>query len=504
MERNSGMLQRGIQYALLAAAILFAAAGGWRLWLERTEQGLLLWGLAVVFLFSGLFLYLHLQRKALRALDDLEDAVEGWSRTPPEMLEQMLCTLDGPAGKLGRSFYGRMREMEDNLARVEEKAREQAERSEEKRLVREVRDRMLPRVLEDYPNRKNFEVSGLVEDAAHPGSTCYDYFFIDPGLLCISLAQLSQSGVPDILQMVMAQTMLRGRLWAGSSLPDALSDVNGSLFDYGSATQPVAMLVATLNTWTGEVTLVNAGLPAPLLMRAGEGYEWLELPVSISLGEVANVRYQASKMRMHVGNRLLLHTDGLGAMKDREGVPFREQALRAALNRSRTREDALEQTLRFLADEALAYCDALSAVQDFSMLLLEFRKTVSEGHDQTVLDRASSVPEVLGFIKTRMEENGKHPREYAPLVVLAEEAFTLCCRKCSRDSSITLSCAVSPDTESVTLRFQAPFGGENPLDPTDPGPDGQAAEYITRQAEHVEYQAGDQRDTLMIVWFFSA
>ena len=72
------------------------------------------------------------------------------------------------------------------------------------------------------------------------------------------------------------------------------------------------------------------------------------------------------------------------------------------------------------------------------------------------------------------------------------------------DSSITLSCAVSPDTESATLQFRAPFGGKNPLDPTDPGPDGQAAEYITDRAEFVKFKANGPDDTLMIVWFFSA
>lgn len=504
MERKSRMPQPGIQFTLLAAAVVLAAAACRCFYLARLTTDLLLCGIALLAVAAALFICFFALRRTFRALGDLEETVEDWSCTPPEAMEKIMSGLHGPAGELGRTFRNKMRDMEENLARVEEKARVKAERSAEQRIACEVRDRLLPRVLEDYPNRKNFEISGAVEDAAHPGSTYYDYFFIDSGLLCFSIAQFSLNGIPELLQMVMAQTMLRGRLWTGSPLPDAMSEVNAGLFEYGGTTEPVAMLAAVLNTWSGEVSLVNAGLPAPLLLRSGESFEKLELPVSISLGQVANVRYQASTLRLRSGNRLLLYTDGLGAMTDREGVPFREKALQMALNRSRAREDGLEQTLRFLADEAKAYCDSESDVKDFAALLLEFRKTASEGRELTVFASASSVQEALGFVKSRMEENGKRPREYAPLVVLAEEVFTLCCRKCAKGGSISLSCAVSPDTESATLRLRAPFGGKNPLDPTESGPDGQAAEYITNQAEFVQFKADDSDDTLMIVWFFPA
>ena len=384
--------------------------------------------------------------------------------------------------------------MEDNLSRLEETAREKAERSTERRIAHEVRDRLLPRVLEDYPSRENFELAGIAEDAKYPGSTYYDYFFIDPGLLCVTVAQLPQNGVPDVLQMVMVQTMLRGRLWIGRSLAETMSDVNAGLFDYGSTVQPVAILAATLNTWSGQVTLVNAGLPAPLLMRAGEGYEWLDIPASVPLGQMENVSYRTEEFRLHAGNRLLLHTDGLGAMADREGVPFRDQELRTTLNRTRAREETLEQMLRFLADEAEAYCRSASEVLDFSALLLEFRKTVSHGHDHTVPASVSYTSEMLGFLKERLEE----------LAVLVEELFALCCRRCDRDSKITLDCAVAPDAESVTLRLRAALGGKNPLNPEEAGPDGQAADYIMRQADYVEFQAGGPNDILTIVWFFAA
>ena len=501
MKQKSETLQLGIQFALILAMVISASAGVWCIRSAQPRPDSLRIGAIMLALAFLLLMCLLILRKLFYALKHLEESMEGWSNTQPEALEEEMSRLPGPAGELGQSFYKQMQSMEEKLSHVEESAIEKADYSAEQRIVREIRDLMLPRVLEDYPNRKNFKISGIVEDAAHPGSTYFDYFFIDPGLLCFSLAQLPSDG--SILQMVMAQTMLRGRLWMGRSLSDAMSDVNSSLFDYGSTTQPVSMLAATLNTWSGQVSMVNAGLPQPMLMLTGEGYEQLDLTVSISLGQMSNVSHQSSEFPLRNGSRLFLFTEGLGSMTNRDGLPFREQELRTTLNRSRIREEAPEQTLLFLADEAKAYCDTAAHMMDFSALLLEFRKTDSNGQEHTVSVSAESVSELLNYTKTRLQENDKRPREYAPLVVMAEELFTLCCRRCRKGSSMTLSCSMAPDTKSFTLRLQAPFGGKNPLESSEPGPDAQAADYITRQAEYVDYQAGNPNDTLTVVWFFS-
>ena len=325
MDRKKRNFHAAVLWGLPGAALIAAAAGMWVICWPLPAAAAPWVGAALLVAAIGLILCFAALRRTLRQLDELKDVVTDWSSTKPEVLEREITALPGIAGELGGVFYEQMDHMEENLANVERAAREKAERGAEQRIAHEVRDRLLPRALEAYPGRKNYEISGIVKDAKHPGSTYYDYFYIDPGLLCFSVAQLPQNGVPDTLQMVMAQTVLRGRLWVGRSLPEAMSDVNASLYDYGSKTEPVAMLVATLNTWSGQVTLVNAGLPAPLLMRAGEGYNWLDVPVSVPLGQMENVKYRVSELRLHSGNRLLLHTDGLGAMPDREGVPFREQ-----------------------------------------------------------------------------------------------------------------------------------------------------------------------------------
>ena len=67
-------------------------------------------------------------------------------------------------------------------------------------------------------------------------------------------------------------------------------------------------------------------------MRNEERYEWMEAPVYAALGLNQNVSYRTMELRLKQGDRLFLYTSGLGDLTDREGVPFRDQAFRAALN----------------------------------------------------------------------------------------------------------------------------------------------------------------------------
>ena len=170
--------------------------------------------------------------------------------------------------------------------------------------------------------------------------------YIDPGLLCIVIGQTPGGGVAKALYMVVAQTTIRSRLRQGLSLSETLADVNRQLYDLDSK-QSLCALVGTLNTADGRLSYVNAGQQQPLLMRNEERYEWMEAPVYAALGLNQNVSYRTMELRLKQGDRLFLYTSGLGDLTDREGVPFRDQAFRTALNRSRSKAREPGEILRY-------------------------------------------------------------------------------------------------------------------------------------------------------------
>ena len=171
------------------------------------------------------------------------------------------------------------------------------------------------------------------------------------------------------LLVAMAQALIRSRIRLGRSVAETMNDVNAQLYDYGSKGE-VQALLGTLDTAMGFFTYVNAGVCPPMLMRSGERYEQVDAPVLIPLARNQNVSYRAEKLRLRQGDRLFLCTEGLETARNQAEEPFGEQALRDALNQSRSRKEPADG-LRYVSEEAAAFCPADDAHDGYAALLLE-------------------------------------------------------------------------------------------------------------------------------------
>jgi serine phosphatase RsbU (regulator of sigma subunit) len=104
-----------------------------------------------------------------------------------------------------------------------------------------------------------------------------------------------------------------------------------------------------LNIASGELELVNAGHPAPLLIREGQVVRQLEsattLPVGLG-GELPRSRQHT----LQPGDRVLCYSDGIIEERDDCGQPFGEERLIACVNRLDTQPShGMRADLRRLA-----------------------------------------------------------------------------------------------------------------------------------------------------------
>ncbi len=490
-------MKRGAGGLLLSGSALSAAAL-LALWLwERPDAAALLLAAGVFLLVLGLA---ALRQEVYRPLEDLEETVSHWSETQPEELRLQMGRITGIPQGAAAAMLEQMESLEAKLRGIRQVTEQETEYRLRRQLAGEISRSALPQVLPNYPSRENFGVAGMVEPGASPSCTFYDYFYVDPGLLCVVIGQTPGGGVAEALYMVVAQTTIRSRLRQGLSLSETLADVNRQLYDLGSK-QSLSALVGTLNTADGRFSYVNAGQQPPLLMRNEERYEWMETPVYAALGLNENVSYRAIELRLKQGDRLFLHTSGLGDLTNRAGVPFREQAFRAVLNRSRNQARGPEEILLFTAGEAAAYCAQSGDLLGYSALVLEYRKGTRELAHCEVPALPASAPEVAAFLKQKFKENGIQPRHYARTAVLVDELFALCCRRSAPDSMVNTECGIAPDGQSVTIRMAAATGGADPLTAGGDEAAENAAAFIQNQAYYVAFKAGQERDTVTMVCF---
>lgn len=124
----------------------------------------------------------------------------------------------------------------------------------------------------------------------------------------------------------------------------------------------VAAAVARLDRQGAGITLANAGLPHPLLVRAsGRRVEDLPvdgLPLAMPVGPTANA-YDACRLRLEPCDVLLMASDGLGSVSRKTGQCFEEHRLRETLERLAGRDGRglidglISEALRFGRGAAL-------------------------------------------------------------------------------------------------------------------------------------------------------
>ena len=489
--------------SLLEWGLTLSAVCAWAAVLILTRTGLQnhsVWAVFLLFLVAIIVTVcaVILRTMVFQPMDDLNELVSNWGSTAPEELQKQIGLLPGPMGDLGKVLFERMDEVETRMAGLEEEVTERTAQAVQAEVVEDICRTVLPQTLKDYPSRQYFEVAGTVSPGQRRCSTFYDYFYIDSGLLCIALGQVSDGGVDAALLMTAAQTLIRSRIRLGRSVQETMNDVNAQLYDYGSKGE-VRVLLATLDTAMGFFTFVNTGVCQPILMRNGERFETVESLISTPLRRNQDVSYRSEELRLRQGDRLFLCTEGLETAENQAGNAFGEQALRDALNQSRTQKEPAD-SMRYVAEEAAAFCPADDAHDGYAALLLEYRKGEKTLAHLRVPATPDYAAEVLDFLKSRLDENGIQRKHYARIAVLVDELFALCCRKQTDDEEIDVECGVAPDAQSVTIRVTGSFQGKDPLEEND-GPALQSADYIQNHGDYISFKPGEEKDFISVVCF---
>ena len=459
-------------------------------------KDIVIWVLGALLLCAVVSLIL-LRLRVLRPMKAFLRLTQRLDELEPEEMRVQAARIPGAPGAAARAVAAFV--APDETKTVSKAARSAAEEERYKMaVVDQICGSLLPRPLKNKLAGMSFGLSGGILPGARQNCAFYDHFYLDENTLCLAVGQVPGNGIAEALFAVVAQTTIRSQLRMGRSLTEAMSDVNRQLYDIGGHSSANA-LVCVLNTVNGRLSFVNAGGTLPFLMRSEERYEWLNTPVYAPLGANESVSYRSEILRLNQGDRLFLYTADLGEMTNREGERFRDREFQSALNRSRTRSRGTEEALRFIRDEAAAFCESGDDVLSAAVIALQYNK----GNRDFIFTLVHSVPEeaplVTEFMRKTLEENGIAPKDRARQILLADELFALCCRACRKETDVKVECAIKPEENLLHLRLFAPMGGNDPLGGGEGSAGGSAANYIRTHTRRAAFEAGIDRDMLEII-----
>lgn len=183
---------------------------------------------------------------------------------------------------------------------------EWAQRDVEFTLPAEVQRRLLPAAY--TLEGGHFTLAGWLEPASDVGGDTFDYSF-DREYLYLSITDAMGHGVEAALLATLVVGSLRNTRRRAATPAQQADAANAAMIASARPDQFLTGQFLRIRIADGRVEFVNAGHPAPYLLRNGQASEWILDDPQPPLG-ITDDPYRTQTARLLPGDRIVLVTDG--------------------------------------------------------------------------------------------------------------------------------------------------------------------------------------------------
>ncbi|WP_405009070.1 PP2C family protein-serine/threonine phosphatase [Kitasatospora sp. NBC_01539] len=137
-------------------------------------------------------------------------------------------------------------------------------------------------------------------------------------------------GIEASLLTNLVISALRNARRAGVDIADQAALADQAVYGQYRGKAHVSVLLLEFHLDTGLVEIVDAGSPQLLRLRSGT-VEHIPFEAQLPLGLADDTPYEAQRIRVEHGDRLIFVSDGVHAVASRAGEPYGERALSRAI-----------------------------------------------------------------------------------------------------------------------------------------------------------------------------
>ena len=239
-------------------------------------------------------------------------------------------------------------------------------------LAKRIQADMLPNEYPAFPERNDFDIYASLSSCEQIGGDFYDFFLIDDDHLAMTVGDVSGTGVPAALNMVILETLIKSRAMQSFTPADVLQSVSEQMISYKTGLSS-AVWLAVLELSSGKGIAINAGYGSPFLRREGKPFEQLEYQHFPEVGAAESARYRDHGFQLAPGDSVFLFSDGIRNARNNKEETFGDQRVLEVLNRE---PEATPSVLIQAVKQAVNRFSAdVPQTDDYTMLCLKYYGT---------------------------------------------------------------------------------------------------------------------------------
>jgi hypothetical protein len=229
-------------------------------------------------------------------------------------------------------------------------------------------------------------ISGLLQPAYEVAADAFDYSVVRDTAHLVVLDATGHDLDATLLAAV-ALTAYRNTRRNGHSLYDAAAAMDELVAVHGRGERFGTGVLAELDLVSGRLRYLNAGHPAPLLLRDGRVVKELDRGRRILFG-LGDGQADVAEEWLEPGDRIVVYTDGITEARGQEGAFFGLERLVDHLRRESASGQPAPETLRRIAHDVLDYQGGV--LQDDATILIAEWATGDE--HSLIASSSGSVP----------------------------------------------------------------------------------------------------------------
>nr|WP_316621674.1 SpoIIE family protein phosphatase [uncultured Ruminococcus sp.] len=273
----------------------------------------------------------------------------------------------------------------------------------------------------NFPDNDVYAVCADMTPAAQVGGDFYDYFTVDDTRIAVVIGDVSGHGMPAALFMTLTKTLFKVYAQAGYPTDKVMEHVNRYLQESNPEKFFVTGWIGILDLSTGILSFTDAGHNYPILIRANGEVDYLKSLPNFVLGRRRRVKYIEEQIKLSIGDKLLLYTDGVTEAQSPKEAFFGDERLLGIARKAKQQDQAeLVHTIRAAVD---SFENGNGHYDDATILTLYFKEylRVEPMKSETFFLNKQSFDTVLSYIGSCCQEAGCDEETVGQITIASSE-----------------------------------------------------------------------------------